>query len=74
MEISRNWATAHFCPFMVSLGTVMAPVGVSFSMPMHYSEHTVKLKVNWKSNLPPSRTYGFWPVYVISSMAIERKK
>ena len=55
----RNWATAHFCPFMVSLGTVMAPVGVSFSMPMHYSEHTVKLKVNWKSNLPPSWTYGF---------------
>ena len=28
MGISRNWATAHFLTFMVSLGTVMAPVCV----------------------------------------------
>ena len=28
MEISRNWATAHFLTFMVSLGIVMAPVCV----------------------------------------------
>ena len=29
--ISRNWATAHFFTFMVSLGTVMVPVGVSLA-------------------------------------------
>ena len=34
--ISRNWATAHFLTLMVSLGTVMAPVGVSFSLLMCY--------------------------------------
>ena len=32
--ISRNWATAHFLILMVSLGTVIAPVGVSFSLLM----------------------------------------
>ena len=30
--LSRNWATAHVLTFMVGLGTVMAPVGVSFSL------------------------------------------
>ena len=30
-EISRNWATTHFWPFMVGLRTVMELVGVSFS-------------------------------------------
>ena len=44
MEISRNWATAHFLVFMVSLGTVMAPVGVSFSLLMCYNEHILRLK------------------------------
>ena len=38
MGISRNWATAHFLTLMVSLGTVMASVGVSFSLLMCYSE------------------------------------
>ena len=32
--ISRNWATAHFLTLMVGLGTVMAPLGVSFSLLM----------------------------------------
>ena len=32
VEISRNWATAHFGALMVSLGTVLAPVYVSFSI------------------------------------------
>ena len=59
MEISGNWATAHSWPFMVSLGTVLVPVGVPFRMLMHYHEHAVGLKVCWKSNLPPSWTYGF---------------
>ena len=43
--ISRNWATAHFLIFMVSLGTVMAPVGVSFILLMCYSERILRLKV-----------------------------
>ena len=45
-----------FWPFMVGLGTVMVPVGVSFSMEMHYNECIMKLKVCWKSNLLPSWT------------------
>ena len=45
----RNWATAHFWPFMVSLGTVMALVGVSFSMLIYYNERIMRLKVYWKS-------------------------
>ena len=52
--ISRNWATPHFRPIMVSLRTVMVPVGVSLSMLMYYSEHIMRLKVYWKSNLLPS--------------------
>ena len=40
--ISRNWATAHF---LILLGTVMAPVGVSFSLLMCYSERTLRLRV-----------------------------
>ena len=43
--ISRNWVTAHFLTFMVNLGTVMAPVGVSFSVLMCYSERILRLKV-----------------------------
>ena len=43
--ISSNWATAHFLMLMVGLGTVMAPMGVSFSLLMCYSEHILKLKV-----------------------------
>ena len=44
-EISRNWATAHFLILMVGLGTVMAPVGVSFSLLMCYSERILRLNV-----------------------------
>ena len=45
LGISRNWATAHFLVFMVDLGTVMVPVGVSFSLPMFNNECTLKLKL-----------------------------
>ena len=45
MEISMNWATAHFLTFMVSLGTVMVPVGVSLSLPICYNECILRLKV-----------------------------
>ena len=37
MRISRNWATAYFLTFVVSLGTVMVPVGVSFGLLMCYN-------------------------------------
>ena len=33
-----------FWPFMFSLGTVITPVGVSFSMLMYYSEHIMRLR------------------------------
>ena len=55
--ISRNWATAHFLILMVGLGTVMAPVGVSFSLLMCYSEHILRLKVWQKSTSLPSWTH-----------------
>ena len=45
-----------FRPFMVSLGTVLVLVGVSFSMLMYYNECIMRLKVHWKLNLPPSWT------------------
>ena len=47
--ISRNWATAHFRPFMVSLGTVMVLVCVSFSLLMYYSKCIMRLQVCEKS-------------------------
>ena len=46
-----------FWPFTVVLGTVMTPVSMSFSMPMHYNGHIMRLKVYWKLNHPP-----FWIV------------
>ena len=42
--ISRNWATAHFLILVVGLETVIAPVGVSFSLLMCYSERILRLK------------------------------
>ena len=45
VEISRNWAPAHFLTLMVGLGTVMTPVGVSFSLLMCYNERILRLKV-----------------------------
>ena len=44
-----------FCFFMVSLGTVIGPVGVSLSKLLYYNEHIMRLKVKWKSNLS-----SFW--------------
>ena len=43
--ISRNWATVHFLVFIVRLATVMAAVGVSFSLLMCYSEQILRLAV-----------------------------
>ena len=41
-------------PFIVSFGTVMAPVGVSLSMLVYDNEYIMRLKVYWKSNLQSS--------------------
>ena len=38
-----------FWPFMVSPGTVMAPVGVSYSMLIYYNENIMRLKFHWNS-------------------------
>jgi len=43
-----------FWPLMVSLGTAMAPVSMSFSMLMCYNEHVMSFKIYWKLNLLPS--------------------
>ena len=40
-----------FWPFMVGIGTVMAPVSVSFSLLIYYNECIMRPKVYWKSNL-----------------------
>ena len=45
-----------FWLFMVRLRTVMALVGVSFSMLTYYDELMMRLKVCWKLNIPPSWT------------------
>ena len=65
-EIPRNWATAHFWPFMVDLRTVMVLVRVPFSMLVYYNEHVMRLKVYWKSNLPPSWVWLVVTVFVVS--------
>ena len=49
--------TVHFLILMVSLGTVIVPVGVLFSLLMCYSEHILRLKVQWKSTCLPSWTH-----------------
>ena len=48
--------------------TVMALVGVSFSMVMYYNEHIMRLKVYWKSNLLPS-----WTQMVLTSFVFFKK-
>jgi len=45
-----------FWLFMVRLRTVMALVGVSFSMLTYYDELTIRLRICWKLNIPPSWT------------------
>ena len=45
LGISRNWAAFHMFTFMVDLGTVKAPVGMSFSLLMCYNEQIPRLKV-----------------------------
>ena len=46
-----------FLTFVVSLGTIMVPVGVSFSLLTCYNEHILSLKVLWKATSLPSWTY-----------------
>ena len=53
-----------FWPFMVDLRTVMVLVRVPFSMLVYYNEHVMRLKVSWKSNLPPS-----WTRLVVMSLS-----
>ena len=53
---TTNAYTFHFWLFMVSLRTVMALVGVSFSTLIYYNEHKMGFKVPWKSNILPSWT------------------
>ena len=43
-------------PLMVSFWSVMASVGVSFSLLMCYNARIMRLTVSWKLNLPPSWT------------------
>ena len=43
-RVSRNWATARICPFMVSLGIVTVSVGI------------MRLKVCWEMIFPLSWT------------------
>ena len=45
MGMSRNCVTTHFLMFMVGPGSVMVPVGVSFSLLVCYNEHMLRLKV-----------------------------
>ena len=56
MQISRNWATVHFLTFVVGLGTLMALVGVSFTLLMFYDECILRLKVYRKLDVLPSWT------------------
>ena len=49
-ESSRNWTSASFWSLMVGLGTVIAPLDVSFSLWMYYSEDIPKVKVpRWQT-------------------------
>ena len=42
--VFRNWDTTHFVTLMVSLGMLIKPVGVPFSLLMCYNESTPRLK------------------------------
>ena len=56
----RDFQELGYCPLFDPYGhlrTVMAPVGVSFSLVMCYSEPILRLKVQWKSTCPPSWTH-----------------
>lgn len=66
-EISRNGATANFLAFMVSLGNVLAPVGVSFSMIRYYNEAQGPLEVDPSTILD---LVGSTQFNVLSSMAM----
>ena len=44
MEISRNLPPDPFQSLMVGLGTVMAPLGVSFGLLMCYNEHMLRTR------------------------------
>ena len=44
-EISRNWPSPTFGSLMVSLGAVMAPLVVLFSLLLCYDDHILRIKV-----------------------------
>ena len=55
-EVSRNWTSASFWSLMVSLGTAIAPLNVSFGLWMYYSEDILKVKVpRWQTRQSQSR-------------------
>ena len=55
-ERSRNWTSASFWSLVVGLGTVVAPLDVSFSLWMYYREDIPKVSSKMadqaKSKLP----------------------
>ena len=59
-----------FWPFVVSLGTVMALVGMSFSMLLYYNEYIRRRKVHWKSNCLLSWSQQVLTSLCLSSMAV----
>lgn len=50
--ISRKWANAHFLLFYVNQNC--NGTGGPVIELIYYSEHILRLKVHWKSDLPPS--------------------
>ena len=56
VEISGNWATAHFFAFYGWPWNCLGTAGVSVSKVTFYSEHTLRLEVEWKSTRLPSWT------------------
>ena len=50
-EFSEGGPPSTFWPFMVGLGIVMAPVGVSLNKLIYYSGYITRLKVFWESDL-----------------------
>lgn len=55
--LRKQWGFLELGPlltFIVSLGNVMVPVGVSFSLLICYNQHIMRLKVQWKWTHLPS--------------------
>ena len=64
--IPRNWATTHFLAFYGWPQNCHGTGGcVTQLMLIYYNEHIMRLKVPWKSNLPPSRTQSVLTSFVM---------